>query len=116
MSNDHPADNASAITDLFCVCGGLRKPTRGGTWICRHLCGQPATPLKTDLVFTMPQQEQHTRFLTEDSFYIPTTTVTCPECGHDKAEFKMQQLRSVDEPETRLYRCTDCGHTWREDG
>jgi len=26
----------------------------------------------------------------------------------------MIQTRAADEPPTRFYRCTKCGHTWRE--
>ncbi|MCU7787353.1 transcription factor S [Pyrobaculum sp. 3827-6] len=38
----------------------------------------------------------------------------CPKCGHDEAYFWVQQTRAADEPPTRFYKCTKCGHTWRE--
>jgi len=40
--------------------------------------------------------------------------VTCPKCGHDEAYYWMIQTRRADEPPTRFYRCTKCGHVWRE--
>jgi len=38
----------------------------------------------------------------------------CPKCGHDEAYFWVQQTRAADEPPTRFYKCTKCGHVWRE--
>ncbi len=45
---------------------------------------------------------------------LPTTKIECPKCGNDEAEWWTRQTRSSDEPETRFYRCTKCGYTWRE--
>ncbi|MBP2132124.1 DNA-directed RNA polymerase subunit M [Methanomicrobium sp. W14] len=45
---------------------------------------------------------------------LPTINVKCPECGNDKAEWWLRQLRSADESEVRFFRCTKCKHTWRE--
>ncbi len=45
---------------------------------------------------------------------LPTTKIECPKCGNDKAFWWMQQTRSADEPSTRFYKCTKCGHVWRE--
>jgi len=44
----------------------------------------------------------------------PTIKKRCPECGNNKAYWKLEQTRAADEPETRLYTCTECGHTWRK--
>jgi DNA-directed RNA polymerase subunit M len=46
---------------------------------------------------------------------LPTTEVTCPNCGNDTAYWYMQQIRSADESETRFFVCTECEHRWRED-
>ena len=40
--------------------------------------------------------------------------VKCPKCGHDEAYYKIIQTRRADEPPTRIYKCTKCGHVWRE--
>ncbi len=45
---------------------------------------------------------------------LPTTTVRCEECGNTTAYWWLRQLRSADESETRFFKCTKCGCTWRE--
>ncbi|MCC7553871.1 MAG: transcription factor S [Methanobacteriaceae archaeon] len=50
----------------------------------------------------------------EEISTLPTTNVTCPKCGHDKASWWLQQTRSADEAETRFLRCLSCKNTWRE--
>jgi len=54
--------------------------------------------------------------LTEkDTFeQYPKTKIICPECENNEAYWFMQQTRSGDEPPTRFYCCTKCGHKWRE--
>ncbi len=46
---------------------------------------------------------------------LPTTTCRCPECAHERAHYRLVQLRSIDEPPTRLLSCVSCGQRWRED-
>ena len=116
MSADNPGDDTSTTTDLFCECGSFRRPDGNGQLTCARECGQPAVQEASGDTFTIPQQEQLSRFVSEDAYFLPTTTKTCPECGNDRAEFKMQQTRSADEPGTQLYRCTACKHRWRSDG
>lgn len=45
---------------------------------------------------------------------LPKTRMECTDCGHNEAYWILRQTRAADEPETRIYRCTKCGHTWRE--
>ena len=45
---------------------------------------------------------------------LPKTRVECPDCGYNEAYWILRQTRAADEPETRIYRCIKCGHTWRE--
>lgn len=45
---------------------------------------------------------------------LPETSKECPECGHGKAYWWMEQTRGADEPPTRFYRCAKCDHVWRE--
>lgn len=40
--------------------------------------------------------------------------VICPKCGNDEAMWWVLQTRRADEPPTRFYKCTRCGHVWRE--
>ncbi|XP_047333143.1 DNA-directed RNA polymerase III subunit RPC10-like [Impatiens glandulifera] len=41
----------------------------------------------------------------------------CLNCGHGKLVFQELQIKSVDEPITKIYWCLNdkCKHTWRED-
>jgi DNA-directed RNA polymerase subunit M/transcription elongation factor TFIIS len=52
---------------------------------------------------------------TEPSLGLPKTTCRCPECSHDRAHYRLVQLRSIDEPPTRLLSCASCGQRWRDD-
>nr|WP_295001267.1 transcription factor S [uncultured Methanobrevibacter sp.] len=57
--------------------------------------------------------EETVKMLGEDVDVGPVTNETCPECGHDKATYKLLQTRSADEAPTRIFTCTKCKHTWR---
>lgn len=57
--------------------------------------------------------EETVKMLGEDVDVGPVTNETCPECGNDKATYKMLQTRSADEAPTRIFTCTKCKHTWR---
>lgn len=59
------------------------------------------------------QESDNVKMLGEDVDVGPVTNETCPECGHDKATYKMLQTRSADEAPTRIFTCTKCKHTWR---
>jgi len=52
---------------------------------------------------------------TESTLGLPTTACRCPGCAHNRAHFRLVQLRSIDEPPTRLLSCASCGQRWRED-
>lgn len=45
---------------------------------------------------------------------LPRTKAECAKCGNKEAYYWMMQTRRADEAPTRFYRCTRCGHTWRE--
>ncbi|MGQ9759519.1 MAG: transcription factor S [Candidatus Methanomethylicaceae archaeon] len=45
---------------------------------------------------------------------LPITRSECRRCGNLEAYYWMMQTRRADEAPTRFYRCTKCGHTWRE--
>jgi len=40
--------------------------------------------------------------------------VICDDCGNGKAWYTIKQTGSADEPPTRFFKCTECGHRWRE--
>jgi len=45
---------------------------------------------------------------------LPKTAEVCPKCENDEAYWVLRQTRGSDEPETRIFECTKCGHKWRE--
>ena len=50
----------------------------------------------------------------EGEVHPKTKDVECPKCGHQEAYYWFVQTRAADESPTRFYKCTKCGHTWRE--
>lgn len=50
----------------------------------------------------------------KESSVWPVVSATCPKCGNRTAYFWEAQSSSIDEAETRFFRCTKCKHTWRE--
>ena len=49
----------------------------------------------------------------KDNNVNPKIEIKCDKCKNNKAYFWTMQTRSVDESETKFYRCTKCEHTWR---
>ena len=45
---------------------------------------------------------------------LPKIKANCRKCGNDNAFWWLQQMRSGDEPPTTFFKCTKCGHCWRE--
>ena len=43
----------------------------------------------------------------------PTAEIECEDCGNDRAWYTIKQTGSADEPPTRFFKCTECGHRWR---
>ena len=44
---------------------------------------------------------------------MPTAEARCEDCGNDRAWYVIKQTGSADEPPTRFFKCTECGHRWR---
>jgi DNA-directed RNA polymerase subunit M len=100
---------------MFCPkCKRLMRPDKPhGVWRCLS-CGTKV-PLgngvevgrSTPVVRDMPVIEGKVATL-------PTTQEECPKCGNSEAYWVLRQTRGADEPETRIFECTKCGHKWRE--
>jgi DNA-directed RNA polymerase subunit M len=45
---------------------------------------------------------------------LPQTKAQCPKCSNTTAYWWMVQTRGIDESATQFFRCTKCGHTWRD--
>ena len=58
--------------------------------------------------------EEREMLVLEEGGTLPKTRIECSKCGHKEAYWMIRQTRAADEPETRIYRCAKCAHTWRE--
>ncbi len=106
----------------FCPeCGNLMNPDErdGKVYLVCSSCGHEELQDEEEendsyKMVEESEEKEETAVVEEDMENKPKTNKKCPECGHDKAYWWMQQTRSADEPSTRFYRCVECGHTWRE--
>lgn len=98
----------------FCPkCGAMVLPSNGE--LKCNSCGE-IIKLENQDSFKVSEEikaNETVKNLGEDVDVLPTTTETCPECGNDKAFYKLLQTRSADEAPTRIFTCTKCKHTWR---
>ena len=106
----------------FCdKCGNLmiaEKKQGKLRYICRK-CGRVSRGKKvtsTRISEELKVEEKIVPVLTEKEAFeqYPKTKIICPECENNEAYWYMQQTRGGDEPQTRFYCCTKCGHKWRE--
>ncbi|MBR2254778.1 MAG: transcription factor S [Candidatus Methanomethylophilaceae archaeon] len=96
---------------MFCSCGSMMFP-ENGEYVCKA-CGATKSIVRKE-IFTTDSKDKETTVITENVATLPKTRIPCPECGHTEAYFVIRQTRAADEPETRIYRCCKCNHSWRE--
>ena len=98
----------------FCPnCGAMLLP-KNGKLECS--CGYVEDLSKNNNEYEVSEEinaKETVKMLGEDIDVGPMTNETCPECGNDKATYKLLQTRSADEAPTRIFTCTKCKHTWR---
>jgi len=100
---------------MFCPkCKSLLFPSEGKL-VCKR-CGAEVEQKQKEKrqVISHKSREKETAVMDEISGTLPTAVVECPECGHKKAYWVLRQTRAADEPETRIFRCCKCQHSWRE--
>lgn len=99
----------------FCPqCKSIMMPS-GSMMKCRK-CNFQTEKIKGKKIVSKKDFEERDVTVIESSEAagFPTTRAVCEECGNDTAYWWLRQLRSADESETRFFRCTKCGCTWRE--
>ena len=98
---------------MFCVkCKSLLFPSEGKL-VCRK-CGAVYEAESRSQVIRHKSKDKEMAVLGEISGTLPTADVECPSFGNGKAYWVLRQTRAADEPETRIFRCVKCGHSWRE--
>lgn len=99
---------------MFCKnCKSLLFP-KDGKLVCRKCGAEHETNNSKAQVITAKSTEKEIEVMGEISGTLPTADVECPTCGNNKAYWVLRQTRAADEPETRIFRCVKCGHSWRE--
>lgn len=100
---------------MFCPnCKRLMRPDKAkGEWRCAS-CGTTVPLGKGVEVGRSTPQNREVAVVETRMATLPKAAETCPKCGHGEAYWVLRQTRGSDEPETRIFECTKCGHKWRE--
>lgn len=85
---------------------------KGGAYVCNS-CGKTMEAEKKQ-AFVTKLEDKETTVIHREEAVLPKTRIACPQCSHSEAFFIIRQTRAADEPETRIYRCCKCSHSWRE--
>jgi DNA-directed RNA polymerase subunit M len=109
--------NVHQITELmFCPeCKSLMISS-AGQLKCRK-CGYIRKITEKDQLQKTRKRSEKEIVIVEDDGVIqilPTIAIKCPKCENNLAFWWLRQLRAADESEVRFFRCTVCGHTWRQ--
>lgn len=101
---------------MFCPkCKSLVFP-KDGKLVCRKCGVEVDQKSQKDPMIRHKSKDKEMAVMGELSGTLPTADVECPTCGHNKAYWVLRQTRAADEPETRIFRCVKCSHSWREYG
>jgi len=82
--------------------------------ICRKCRNKKRKNIRFSKISEKAKNHPDVLILDKPAESLPTTEATCPKCENKKAFWWLQQTRAADEPPTQFFRCTKCGHTWRE--
>ena len=103
----------------FCdKCGSIMFPVKakgGGNYLMCRKCGRKQYKSVKSFKITEDMKKKKGVVIIEKDFTtLPTTDKMCPKCEEMKANWWVQQTRSMDEPPTQFFRCVSCGYVWRE--
>jgi DNA-directed RNA polymerase subunit M len=86
---------------------------RNGSFKCSK-CDFEQKSVKEPRTIMTKSKEKEVAVIDSNAPTLPKTNVACPKCNHNEAFWVIRQTRAADEPETRIYRCCKCSHSWRE--
>ncbi|MCX6651365.1 MAG: transcription factor S [Methanomassiliicoccales archaeon] len=100
---------------MFCPkCKSIMKPEKG-SFKCRNpACNCEVTKNGEPVCFTTSGKEKEMTVIDGNAPTLPRTRIECPKCHNMEAFWVLRQTRAADEPETKIYRCVSCSHSWRE--
>ena len=101
---------------MFCPkCKRLMRPDKvAGVWRCAS-CGTTVKMGRgVEVGRSQPTGREMSVIEGGKTATLPTTNEECPKCHNSTAYWVLRQTRGADEPETRIFECTKCGHKWRE--
>lgn len=102
----------------FCKkCGSIMVPskkTKHVYLLCRKCGYKTKKMIKSLKISEKPHEHSKIVILEKNESNLPVIDKMCPKCEGMKAYYWLQQTRSADEPPTQFFKCTICGHTWRE--
>ena len=98
---------------MFCPKCKTMLKRAGNEWKCPSCDKACATSAPAEKIM-MRSDGKEMAVMEELSGTLPKARVECTSCGHNEAYCVIRQTRAADEPETRIYRCVKCSHTWRE--
>ena len=101
---------------MFCKkCGGLlvRKKVDGKVVFVCSSCGAIEGGVKISQKVESKKKAVEVAKEGEGEIH-EKVEAECPKCGNREAYTWMVQTRAADEAPTRFYKCTKCGHVWRE--
>ena len=87
--------------------------TKKGDKIACSKCGHAKLAVKLSSSEKMAEKKSIPIIEKEESS-LAQMDIECPKCGHGKAYFWQTQTRGADESPTNFFKCTKCGHTWRD--
>ncbi len=101
---------------MFCPkCGSILRPKdKAGKRILYCSCGFSKAPEEENAEIREKVEGAKKIEVIEQVETHPKIKAKCDKCSNNKAYYWTQQTRGADEPETRFFKCTECGHTWRE--
>ena len=103
---------------LFCPkCGSILKPTetkKGRVMKCSN-CGYISKEKEAKITEQITEKKK-IEIIEKKEEVLSKTKEICPKCKNTEAYYWLVQTRAGDEAATKFYKCTKCGHVWRDYG